>query len=264
MERSGVYVEYHGPLTTPALVLVHGAPDRSTSFHSVLPHFRDRRVVLYDRRGYGRSLHAPPARAMIDHAGDLLAILDDCEVPPIVIAHSFGSNPAMLAATIRPEAFATLGLWEPPLPWLEWWPRSTKRYNAKVAASGEPADEIENMYRMLLGDDGWNRLQSEVQAELRAEGAAFQVDMASELVAPFDARDVRVPALVGYGTTTVIEQSRGARWLVDHLPEARLRVIPGVGHFAPRTHPQKFAGFMGFVIAMAEAHLSSRLPGAAE
>jgi pimeloyl-ACP methyl ester carboxylesterase len=113
---------------------------------------------------------------------------------------------------------------------------------------------------MLLGDEGWSRLQPEAQAELRAEGAAFQVDMASELVAPFDFQDVLVPAVVGYGTATVIEQSKGARWLVDHLPNARLQVTPGVGHFAPRTHPKEFAAFMGVVIAMTEAR---QLPKAA-
>jgi pimeloyl-ACP methyl ester carboxylesterase len=260
MGRSSLYVENHGPPTTPALVLVHGAPDRSTSFRSVLTYYPHRRVVLYDRRGYGRSLHAQPARAMIDHANDLLAIVDDCAGPPIVIAHSFGSNLTMLAATIRPGAFATIGLWEPPLPWVEWWPRSTKRYNAKVAASDEPADDIEGIYRMMLGDQGWDRLEPDVQAGIRAEGAAFQADMASELVTPFDFQDVLVPALVGYGTTTVTEHSRGARWLVDCLPDARLHATPGAGHFAPRTHPKEFAAFMGAVIAMAGTHVPGTVP----
>jgi len=264
MERSSVYVEGHGPLADPAIVLVHGAPDRSTSFRGLLPYFPDRRVVLYDRRGYGRSIHAPPARAMSDHADDLLAILDGYPVPPIVIAHSFGSNLTMLAATIRPSAFAAVGLWEPPLPWVEWWPRSTKRYNAKIAASDQPADDIEGMYRMLLSDQGWDHLRPEAQAELRAEGAAFQTDMASELVAPFDFQDVLVPALVGYGTATVPEQAKGARWLVDRLPNARLHAVPGAGHFAPRTHPEEFADFMGVVIAMAEAPATSELRKAAE
>ncbi len=264
MPRSGVHVEHHGPPTTPALVFVHGAPDRSTSFRSVLPHFADRRVVLYDRRGYGRSVEASPARAMIDHANDLLAVLDDCQVPPIVVAHSFGSNPTMLAATIRPTAFAVVGLWEPPLTWVEWWPRGTKRYNAKVAASDQPADDIEGMYRMLLGDEGWDRLPPGAQTELRAEGAAFQVDMASELAAPFDFRDMLVPALVGYGTATVTEHSKGARWLVERLPDARLRAIPGAGHFAPRTHPKAFAAFTEAVIAMAGADGSDGPPRAAD
>ncbi len=253
-----MHIEDHGPPSTPALVLVHGAPDRSTSFRGVLPYYPDRRVVLYDRRGYGRSLHLSPARAMIDHANDLLAILEVCRTPPIVVGHSFGSIVAMLAATVRPSAFAAVGLWEPPLPWVEWWPKGTKRYNAKVAASDQPADDIEGMYRMLLGDKGWERLRPRVQVALRAEGAAFQADMASQLDAPFDFRDMLVPALVGYGTATVPEHSEGARWLVDCLPSARLYASPGAGHFAPRTHPMEFAAFMGAVVAMADAATTDR------
>jgi pimeloyl-ACP methyl ester carboxylesterase len=260
MDRSDLYVEVNGPPTTPELILVHGAPDRSTTFGAVLPFHSHRRVVLYDRRGYGRSLSAPPARAMTDHADDLLAILDSRPVPPIVIAHSFGSNITMLAAARRPSAFAAVGLWEPPLPWVEWWPRGTKRYNAKVARSDDPAHDIEGMYRMLLGDQGWERLRPDVQRELRAEGPAFQVDMGSELDAPFEFQDMVVPALVGYGTATVTEHSEGAAWLVDHLPNARLHVTAGVGHFAPRTHPKEFAAFMDAVVAMTEATLSHELP----
>ncbi len=249
MERSDIYVEAHGPPTTPALVLVHGAPDRSTTFRAVLPMQAGRRIVLYDRRGYGRSLEAPPARTMLDHADDLLAILEDFPVPPVVVAHSFGSNVAMLAATLRPGALAGLGVWEPPLPWVEWWPEGTKRYNAKVAAADDPARVIEGMYRMLLGDEGWERLDPGAQVELRAEGDAFRVDMGSELEAPFDFCDVEVPTLVGYGTTTVTEHATGAQWLVEHLPAAQLHVAPGAGHFAPRTHPQEFAAFMEAVVA---------------
>ncbi len=255
MDRSRLYVEVHGPPATPELVLVHGAPDRSTGFRDVLHYLTDRRVVLYDRRGYGRSLSAPPARAMIDHADDLLAVLDDCPAPPVVVAHSFGSNLTMLAASVRPSAFATIGLWEPPLPWVEWWPRGTKRYNAKVARSEDPADDIEGMYRMLLGDQGWERLRPDARAELRAEGLAFQIDMASELDAPFEFEDVLVPALVGYGTATVSEHATGAGWLVDRLPNARLRATDGVGHFAPRTHPKEFADFIDAVVATAETHI---------
>jgi pimeloyl-ACP methyl ester carboxylesterase len=263
MDGPAVYVENHGPPTVPALVLVHGAPDRSASFRDVLPYYPDRRVVLYDRRGYGRSVHLPPAQGMIDHADDLLAIVGDCQVPPIVIAHSFGSNPTMLAATLRPSAFSAIGLWEPPLPWVAWWPQGTKRYNAKVARSDTPADVIEGMYRMLLGREGWEGLRSEVQAELRAEGVAFQVDMGSELDTPFQFGEVMVPALVGYGTATVAEQIRGAGWLVHRLPNAQLRAYPGAGHFAPRTHPEAFADFIGAVLSLAGVPPPSSHPRAA-
>jgi pimeloyl-ACP methyl ester carboxylesterase len=259
MERSELYVEHLGPQTSPALVLVHGAPDRSSSLRGVVSHLPDSQVVIYDRRGYGRSLAATPAGSMMDHANDLLAILDECRVPPIVVAHSFGSNPTMLAASVRPSAFAAIGLWEPPIPWVKWWPEDIYAYIVKIATSDDPADDIEAMYRRLLGDQVWNNLSPEVQAERRAEGAAFQIDMASELDAPFNFEDVLVPTLVGYGTDTVAHHSKGVHWLVEHLPEARPYEIPGAGHFAPRTHPREFAAFIRAVFTLAESATTSRL-----
>ena len=252
MERVDLFVDRHGGQEIPALVLVHGAPDRSTGFRGVLPYLADRVVVVYDRRGYGRSLHVPPARAMSDHAGDLLAVVEDCPSPPVVVAHSFGSNPTMLAASLRPRSFAAIGLWEPPLPWVEWWPERTKAYNASVVSSKDPAADIETMYRRLLGHQAWDDLAPAVQDQRRAEGPAFQVDMASELEAPFDFGDVLVPALVGYGTATSDEHIKGARWLARQLPNARVRASDGVGHFAPRTHPLEFAAFIGATASMAE------------
>ena len=189
---------------------------------------------------------------MVDHANDLLAIADTCPSPPVVVAHSFGSNPTMLAATLRPEAFAALGLWEPPLPWVAWWPERTKTYNANVASSDTPADDIEEMYRRLLGDDAWSRLPVDVRDQRRAEGPAFQADMASELDAPFDFQDVVVPALVGYGSETSTEHAYGARWLAEALPNAGNQVFQGTGHFAPRTHPEVFAGFVLSVLTLLE------------
>ena len=175
----------------------------------MLPYVSHLRVVLYDRRGYGRSLALTPARSMLDHAEDLLGVLDRCQPPGVVIAHSFGSNPAMLAATLRPEAFTALGVWEPPLPWVDWWPPSTKEVGAAIARSEDPEGSIEEMYRRLLGEEAWDALPPEVQGQRRAEGVALQVDMASELIAPFAFGDVGVPTLVGLGGATSWEHARG-------------------------------------------------------
>lgn len=247
-----LYVERHGPRADPPIILVHGAPDRSAAFRHVVGHLVDLDVTVYDRRGYGRSLRSAPARAMVDHARDLLDIADTCTSPPVVVAHSFGSNPAMLAATLRSDAFAALGLWEPPLPWVTWWPERTQHYNATIASSDAPADDIEEMYRRLLGDHVWSRLPPEVRTRRRAEGPAFQADMASEITAPFDFHDLVVPSLVGYGTETSAEHVYGARWLAEILPNARTHTVQGTGHFAPRTHPHEYAGFVLSVLALVE------------
>ena len=53
------------------------------------------------------------------HADDLIALLDD--MPSVVVGQSAGGAIAMLAATMAPELFLALGVWEPPMvPW-DWW-----------------------------------------------------------------------------------------------------------------------------------------------
>lgn len=231
-------------LDEPIIVLVHGAPDRSGTFSSLLPHLTDRRVVTYDRRGYGRSVEATPPTSMADHALDLLAVVDSIGTPCVVAAHSFGSIPTMLAATLRPAAFVSVGLWEPPLVWTEPWPVSTKAYNQRVADASDPAVPAEEVFRSMLGEEVWAAMSPESRARRIAEGVAFQIDMATSLVAPFDFAHVTVRALVGYGTDTTGGHVEGAQWLVDHLPDATLHTVASVGHFAHRTHPFEYAAFV--------------------
>jgi pimeloyl-ACP methyl ester carboxylesterase len=242
-----LHVVVHGPADATTVVLVHGAPDRSGSFRRLLEQLRDRHVVVYDRRGYGRSLSARPAAGMRDHANDLLDIVTRFDPPRVVVAHSFGSNPTMLAASLQPDAFAALGLWEPPMPWLPWWPQLAR----DIAATDDPEGQIELMYRQLMGEQRWHELPPDVRAQRRAEGHAFRSDMASELVAPFDIAAVTVPAVVGYGGATSDAHVRGALLLAEQLPDAQLHWVDGVGHFAHRTHPAQFASFVEAAIARA-------------
>ena len=145
MVLDGVFIATHGSGATPSIVLVHGAPDRSSTFRDVLTELADCRVVVYDRRGYGRSIGASAAAAMDDHAADLLEILSSLAPPRVVVAHSFGSNATMLAVAQRPQLFGAVGLWEPPLVWSDIWPQSVKDYNASVASSNDPGATIEAM-----------------------------------------------------------------------------------------------------------------------
>lgn len=247
----GIDVRVSSPDARPTVVLVHGAPDRGATFGPVLDHLGDLRVVTYDRRGYGRSVAAEPPSSMVDHARDLLAIVAEQPGPCVVVAHSFGSNPAMLAATLEPTAFPALGVWEPPLPWVDWWPQSTKDANAEAAASGDPEALGEQIWRHLLGQDAWDRLSEEARRSRRAEGRAFRSDMTSLLTEPYRFSDVRLPTVVAYGTESFEDRRIGAPWLVDRLPDARLVAVEGAGHFGHRTHAAAFAEFVHAVVALA-------------
>ena len=99
---------------------------------------------------------------------------------------------------------------------------------------------IEAFNRGILGDERWDGLGLATRTMLRAEGAAFRVDMVSELSAPFAFADVGAPTVIGYGTATSSGHAEGARRLAAVLG-ADLYEVAGAGHFAPTERPEAFA-----------------------
>jgi pimeloyl-ACP methyl ester carboxylesterase len=83
----------------PALVLAHGWPWSSFSWHRIIPHLAGRyRVHWYDMPGYGRSDKSAEQRTSIDVQGQVFAeMLAHWRLErPIVIAHDVGG-----ATTLR-------------------------------------------------------------------------------------------------------------------------------------------------------------------
>ena len=104
---------HDGPESSPTVILVHGALDRSANFARVATALSDLRVVRYTRRGYDGS--GPAGGVPIDvHVADLLALLDR---PSVLIGHSYGALIALGAAVQRPDLVQAVGVYEPPLPW---------------------------------------------------------------------------------------------------------------------------------------------------
>ena len=52
---------------------------------------------------------------------------------------------------------------------------------------------------------------------------------------------IQVPVMVLLGADTKPFFTASARHVVDHVPNARIQVIPGAGHAAPLTHPEALA-----------------------
>ena len=177
---------------------------------------------------------------MHDHALDLLALAAALlhatrrRRPQLRLEpnHAGGDAPAGRLRCARPVG--------PPLP-VEWRSGTTKAYNARVADSDAPADDIEEMYRRLLGTDAWARLPDEVRAQRRAEGPAFQTDMASEIAAPFAFPDMVVPALIGTGSETSAEHAHGARGSLStcRTPAASWSRAPGTSPLARTPGPSQ-------------------------
>jgi pimeloyl-ACP methyl ester carboxylesterase len=195
-------------------------------------------ILTYDRRGYGRSAAAAPASSLDDHVDDLLAILGDR--PATLVGHSFGANVVMATAIRRPDLVRSVGVWELPLPWVEWWPNDAFRETVRnLAATVDTGALGEQFRRNALGEERWAALPAEQRERVRAEGAAYRADMRSILAAPYDIDRLTVPAVVAAGGTTTTGHREAAAILAARLGLEHYEVAEA-GHFGPTQHPAEF------------------------
>ena len=85
----------------PPLVLAHGWPWSSYTWHRVIPALaQDYRVHWYDMPGYGRSAKGAGKRTSLDVQGEVFAaMLDHWGLSrPLVAAHDVSAQPAFRAA----------------------------------------------------------------------------------------------------------------------------------------------------------------------
>jgi pimeloyl-ACP methyl ester carboxylesterase len=168
-------------------------------------------------------------------------VMDD--EPTTVVAHSFGCVVAASAAIQHPGRFRGLGLWEPQVPWMEFWPTSVRRGLEAMAAQVDTDALAERVYVSMVGEKAWQRLPAELKVRRRAEGVAFRSDVVIGLSPPFRWEDLTVPSLFGVGLETWPFAQEAATRLAKSLG-AELFTIAGAGHTAHVSHPQQFAEFV--------------------
>jgi pimeloyl-ACP methyl ester carboxylesterase len=221
------------------VVVVHGAMDRSVTFGRTARAMSGRAVVRYDRRGYARS-RGLGVGDLDDNVDDLSAVLGG--QPSVVLGHSVGGVIALVAASRGLPEILGVVAYEPPTPWVDWWPRPEED-----GPGSDPADEAEAFMRRMVGDRMWSRLPRSTREERRSEGGALRADIAAVATAapPFDAASVRVPVLVVAGSETSWYHRRGAEELAAALPRGELALVEGAGHGAHLTHPGDLARLVG-------------------
>ena len=231
---------HDGPESSPTVILVHGALDRSANFARVATALSDLRVVRYTRRGYDGS--GPAGGVPIDvHVADLLALLDR---PSVLIGHSYGALIALGAAVQRPDLVQAVGVYEPPLPWEPWWPPRFRFDDDSTAA--------ETFFRSVVGHDAWDRLPERFRQARVADGPALVADVGSAVGGlEFDFTDVLSPVAAAHGSETTDAFRRSAETVAaDCVHGARLTVIEGAAHGAHLTHPSEFADWIRDVVSL--------------
>lgn len=198
----------------------------------------DWRAVSYDRRGYAGSSSLGPSESFEDQVTDLLTVLNG--EPAVVFGHSYGGDVVLAAASRHPDLITSAMVWEPPRPWLPWWPGMSSR--ADGAVSLDPEDRAEWFMRRMVGDRVWERLPESTRTQRRREGPTLLAELEALRSAPaFVVDQVRVPVLVGRGGESVPHHRRSARELAASLPQGELCEIAGASHGAHLSHPGELA-----------------------
>ncbi len=232
-----------GNAAQPLIVLVHGAMDRSASMLKLSRRLDEQyRVLRYDRRGYGHSAHHPGPFNMAGQLADLLGLLNGRRA--VLIGHSYGGNVVLAAATRHRDLVAGLVVYEAPLSFEPWWPTSTAGA-AVIKAVGQSQlaaqDAAEAFMRRLIGDERWLALPERTRNARRSEGPALANELADlRENRPWNADDVVVPLLVGYGSETAEHRRRGMEQVADSVAGAQSVCLQDCGHFAPTLAPDKF------------------------
>lgn len=211
------------------------------------------RVVLYDQRGHGASERGSE-RLTVDLLGDdLRAVLEQLDVRDAVLAgHSMGGMTVMSCAVRHPEVVAE---------------RASGVVLAATGAFGLARQGREQLWRLALAGAALDRLISRprlgtalVRSTFGRAAAREHVEATRRLfcaiagevrrdcmvaMAAMDLRHglarVEAPAAVLVGTRDTLTPRPFARAIVEHLPSARLEILPGAGHMLPFERPVELA-----------------------
>jgi 2-succinyl-6-hydroxy-2,4-cyclohexadiene-1-carboxylate synthase len=266
LQVNGVHMEVRAAGTGPPLILLHGFTGRGASWSAHLPGLRrGHRTIVVDLLGHGRSdAPADPGRYAVDcQADDVATILARLgHVPADVIGYSMGARIALRLAADHPAAVRRLILESPSAGITD----PTER-KARRATDDQLADMIERdgvaafvdlwetqpvfASHASLPEAARRRLRAERLAN-RARRLAASLRGAGQGVGPpivHRLAEIHAPALVIAGALDPVGHDRAAM-VASALPDARLAIVPGVGH---SPHLERPAAFRQLVLAFLDA-----------
>ena len=245
------------PGSRPDLVLLHsGVTDRRSWYETADRLSPGYSLVAYDRRGFGQTVASSET---FDHVRDLRTLLDALDLDRVwLVASSAGGRVAVDAALTYPERVAGLVLLAPAIsgaPDIESLDPQTERLDTAIdqaTAAGDlaevnrleawlwldgpaaPEGRVSGAVRELFGEMNGIALKSE------AESAAEDSDVSawSRLA------EITVPVTVAWGELDVPVLNERYRQIIERLPNATGRELPGVAHLPYLEDPDLVAGLV--------------------
>lgn len=254
----GMHVVHDGPRQAPPLLLVHGSGASGAWWSPLVPALAaHHHVIRIDLPGCGQSPPAPSYDVAVQ-AGRVAALLDEAGVRRVTaVGHSSGGYPATALAERRPDLVASLALIStgpsldaflpqplvlrlllaPPFGPLLWSRRSDAMIRKGIGATlARPVDIPDDVVAEVRG----------ITYRAFRKVAHSNIAYVTERSVPDRLAALGVPVLVIFGAADPRwEPSSAHRY--DAVPDARVELLPGVGHIplweAPEATTELLLGF---------------------
>jgi pimeloyl-ACP methyl ester carboxylesterase len=240
-----VWYDVAGSGPGPGVVVVHGSMDRAAGLLRLSRQLdRDRQVLRYDRRGYGRSAAVGPPWTVDANIDDLVRVVERAGMDrPVVFGHSFGGNVALGVAARCPDLVRAVVVYETPLSWFDWWPNGSA--GAAAVSAADPESAAEAFMRRMIGDRRWEELPAGTRATRRSEGAALVAELRDlRRGPPWRGEDVTVPVLALHGARARPHHREAMAHVAGAVADGRCEVVADAGHAGPHTHATAVAAHL--------------------
>ena len=252
-----IFYKDWGPRTAQPIVFHHGWPLSADDWDNQMMFFLSHgyRVIAHDRRGHGRSAQPDAGNDMNTYAADVAALADALDLQNAVhIGHSAGGGEvARCVAQAKPGRVAKMVLISAVTPFL---------LRTSSHASGLPIKVFDGFRTAMVANRaqfyrdipagpfyGFNRPGAEISEgviqnwwrQAMMGGIKGQYDCVkalSETDFTEDLKTIRVPSLVLHGDDDqVVPIAESSVLAAKLLPNASLKVYPGLPHGMCTTHP---------------------------
>lgn len=233
----------------PLIFLHAGVADKRMWRHQIAELSDSYQAIAYDRRGFGETITADEA---FSHVEDLRAVLDQLKIAPVsCIGCSQGGRIAIDFTLAYPQRVTALVLLAPAVSGAPVPETFTPDIQARIAALDE-ADEADDLERVNaieanLWLDGPSSPAGRVGGALRdlfldMNGIALRMPGLTQEIEPAPAyerlADLSLPVLVIWGELDFPHVKECCRYLVDTIPSAGGKEIPGTAHLLNLEQPE--------------------------
>lgn len=244
----------------PTLILLHGLFGSAVNWSGVARSLSDREHLLVpDLRNHGKSPHHGQMNypAM---AGDLLELLDEHGFDTVrLVGHSMGGKLAMWFALENPSLVAGLSVVDiAPVNYSHRFDRilealqgldlarlidRQQAHTELAAVLPEPALRHYLLQNLVKVDRKW-------RWRLNLPGLAVAMDDILDFPVPAGAQAYPGPALFIHGSDSDYVQAKHHQRIRQLFPLARMRQVPGAGHWVYAEQPQAFLSALGPFLAL--------------